>query len=207
MAAPKSEHPGDIRQRILDESTRLFAQQGFDGTSLQAIADAVGVSKPSLLHHFSNKEAMRDQVIVDLLAHFREEIPRRLAEARGGLDRFTSAVTALVEFFGEDPGRARLVAREVLDRPAATRQRLLAELAPWVHLVTDTIRLGQETHRVRPDVDPDAYVLEVVVMVLGTIASSDVTGALLDREGDPGLDRRIEEMIRMARTALFVDVT
>jgi len=207
MAAPKSAHPGDIRQRILAESTRLFAQQGFDGTSLQAIADAVGVSKPSLLHHFSNKDAMRDQVIVDLLAHFREEIPRRLAEARGGVDRFTSAVTALVEFFGEDPDRARLVAREILDRPEATRQRLLEELAPWVGLITDAVRLGQETERVRADVDPEAYVLQVVVMALGTIASQDVTSALLGQAESPESDRRIEEMIRMARTALFVDVT
>ncbi len=205
MAAPKSAHPGDVRQRILDESTALFAHQGFDGTSLQAIASAVGVAKPSLLHHFATKDAIREQVIDDLLDHFRDEIPKRLASGRGGLDRFTSAVTALVDFFREDPARARLVSREVLDRPQETRERLREHLRPWIHLVTDTIRLGQGSSVLRPDLDAEAYLIQVVIMVLATVASADVTGALLGREGDPGLQRRIDELIRMARTALFLD--
>ena len=199
--------PVDVRERILEQSTRLFAQRGFDGTSLQAIADAVGVRKPSVLYHFDSKEAIRDQVITDLLSHFRDEIPRRLAAARGGLDRFAATVTALVDFFAEDADRARLVLREVLNQPEVTRERLLEHLRPWVHLVTDAIRLGQQTGRVRAEVDPEAYVLQVVVMVLGTVASGDVSGALLGRDGDTGLERRIGELIRMARTALFVDAT
>ena len=205
MAATKSSQPGDVRRRILDESTRLFAARGFEGTSLQAMADAVGVRKPSLLYHFDSKEAIRDQVIDDLLTHFRDEIPRRLTTAHGGLDRFAQAVSALVEFFREDPDRARLVAREVLDQPEATRERLLTHLRPWVHLVTDYIRMGQQSGRVRGDVDPEVYLMQVVMMVLGTVAAAPVTGALLGRDEDEGMPRRIEEMIRLARVGLFVD--
>ncbi|MDP7111916.1 MAG: TetR/AcrR family transcriptional regulator [Myxococcota bacterium] len=205
MAATKSSQPGDMRQRILGESTRLFAARGFEGTSLQALADAVGVRKPSLLYHFDSKEAIRDQVIDDLLNHFRDEIPRRLAAAHGGLDRFASAVSALVEFFREDPDRARLVLREVLDQPRATQERLLTHLQPWVHMVTDYIRMGQQSGHVREDVDPEVYLMQVVMMVLGTVASAPVTGALLDRDEDPRMPRRIDELIRMARVGLFVD--
>lgn len=205
MATRGSATGGGARERILLEATRLFASRGYEGVSLQALADAVGMRKPSLLHHFTSKGAIREQVVSDWLDHFREEIPRRMAEARGGLGRFAAAVTALVDYFGEDPDRARLVLREVLDRPEVTRERLLAALSPWVHLVTDAIRLGQSVGRIRSDVDPEAYLLEVVVMVLGTVASVDVTGALLGRGGDPNMQRRLDELIRMARTALFVD--
>ena len=39
----------DVRAKILTAATRLFAQKGVDGTSLQEISDAVGVRTPSLL--------------------------------------------------------------------------------------------------------------------------------------------------------------
>jgi AcrR family transcriptional regulator len=44
--------------RILDRAAELFAQHGFAHTSLKTIADAVGLSKAGLLHHFPSKEAL-----------------------------------------------------------------------------------------------------------------------------------------------------
>jgi len=42
----------DVRAATIAAATRLFAAQGFGGTALQDIADAVGVTKPAILHHF-----------------------------------------------------------------------------------------------------------------------------------------------------------
>lgn len=44
--------------RILDCAAALFAQHGFAHTSLKTVADAVGLSKAGLLHHFPSKEAL-----------------------------------------------------------------------------------------------------------------------------------------------------
>lgn len=43
------------RDRILRESSRLFAERGYHGTSTREIADAVGIRQPSLFHHFAAK--------------------------------------------------------------------------------------------------------------------------------------------------------
>lgn len=45
-------------EEILDQAAMLFAQHGFDHTSLAAVASAVGLSKAGLLHHFPSKEAL-----------------------------------------------------------------------------------------------------------------------------------------------------
>ena len=46
------------KDRILNESIKLFAQNGFDGTSMASIAKQIGVTKPSLYAHYENKLAL-----------------------------------------------------------------------------------------------------------------------------------------------------
>ncbi|MFB9569927.1 TetR/AcrR family transcriptional regulator [Saccharopolyspora hordei] len=47
-----------VDEEILDRAAALFAQHGFEQTSLKALADAVGLSKAGLLHHYPSKEAL-----------------------------------------------------------------------------------------------------------------------------------------------------
>ena len=214
--ARKSNHknsntPRDVRERLLQEATRLFAQNGFEGTSIQAIADAVGIRKPSLLYHFSSKDELRTAVTQQLLGHWQAELPRLLSAATDEQDRFSSTITAVVEFFREDANRATLVLREVLDRPAEIRELIEGHLRPWTKLVADYIRLGQRLGVVRPGVDPEAYIIQVIMMVLGTVATGGVAQAIFPLErpesaaGPNALDAKIAELVRIARDALFVN--
>lgn len=47
-----------VDEKILDAAAALFARHGFEQTSLKTLADAVGLSKAGLLHHFPSKEAL-----------------------------------------------------------------------------------------------------------------------------------------------------
>jgi AcrR family transcriptional regulator len=51
-----------IEDTILDRAAALFARRGFAKTSVQELADAVGLSKAGLLHHFPSKEALHQAV-------------------------------------------------------------------------------------------------------------------------------------------------
>lgn len=51
------------RQRILDEALRLFAERGSAGTSMRAIADAVGIRGASLYAHFDGKQDILDELV------------------------------------------------------------------------------------------------------------------------------------------------
>ena len=56
--------PNDTRKALLDAATRLFASAGFHGASLANIADALGLTKQALLHHFGAKEKLYGEVLV-----------------------------------------------------------------------------------------------------------------------------------------------
>lgn len=196
----------DVRDQILTEATRLFAARGFDATPLQDVADAVGIRKPSLLYHFPSKAALRQGVLEKMAVHWSEVLPRLLKAATSGEGRFDAVVTAMVKFFTEDPDRARLVIREFLDRPDEIRILIDTHARTWVEIVCNYIRKGQEEGRVYADVDPEAYVVQVINMIISGIATYDCISSVLahKREAKKLFDRHIREMLRMARRGLFV---
>ena len=83
-------HENDVRAATVAAAMRLFAAHGFEGTALQDIADAVGVTKPAVLHHFPSKEHVRQAVLDAILSHWNEALA---APAPRGHRRATTAST------------------------------------------------------------------------------------------------------------------
>jgi AcrR family transcriptional regulator len=192
----------DVRAQILDAATRLFAAQGYGGTSLSAIAEAVGIRKASLLYHFTSKDALHQAVLDNLLSHWNEVLPR-LLEAAAGDDRFDALLHETVRFFVADPDRARLLLREALDRPESMRERLRVSVKPWLEVIAEYVRKGQDRGELRGDADPEAYLLMVIHLVIGGVATADTLGVVLSEEART--ERLVSEIERVAKTSLFTD--
>ncbi len=188
----------DVRAQILDAATRLFAARGYDGASLGRIADEVGVRKASLLYHFPSKDALHRAVLDGVLAHWNEALPRVL-EAAAGEDRFDALLHEVVGFFTAEPNRARLVLREALDRPEAMREQLEGQVAPWIAVIAGYIRRGQERGELRPDADPEAWLFQIIHLIVGGVATADSLAF------GGNTDRLAREIERMAKVSLFTD--
>jgi TetR/AcrR family transcriptional regulator len=202
MVARAAAEPNDVRTRSLAAATRLFAERGFDGTTIQLIADEVGVTKPAVLHHFPSKEDLRRAVLEAILEHWRHVLPRLLLAASASADRFDAVFGELHRFFADDPDRARVVARELFDRPGDVKRMLRGSVRPWLAAIAAYIKEGQAHGRHWEDVDPEAYVVHVLQLVVCATASARVCRVAIDGEGDPGV-RYDKELARIARASLF----
>jgi len=192
-----------VRAKIVREATRLFAEKGVDATSVQEVASAVGLSKPSVLYHFPSKEALHAAVIDELTSRWNEVLPRLFAAATR-TDRFDALFTEASSFFAEEMDRARLLVREALDRPARLRETLRERGSGWMTLLSQAIRVAQNEGLVRKSVDPEAYVLEAIILLLGTFAVGSMLQVLLPSEETKRIDPRLlTELKRILRIAVL----
>jgi AcrR family transcriptional regulator len=88
---------------ILDRAAALFARRGFEKTSVQAVADAVGLSKAGLLHHFARKQELREAVLARSRA-LQHEVLDQTASLPLGPARDRLALEILVDQALNRPG-------------------------------------------------------------------------------------------------------
>jgi AcrR family transcriptional regulator len=112
------------RQQILATAQRLFAERGYDATSLQMIADEMGLTKAAVYYHFRAKNEI-------LLAAMRPGLLRlqalldEAAKIRGRRARIEHMVNGMVDFLVQNRHYAVMAATD----PAAKRDKLDDESA------------------------------------------------------------------------------
>ncbi|MCO6417393.1 TetR/AcrR family transcriptional regulator [Siccirubricoccus sp. KC 17139] len=71
MAEPQQNEGRDTRRLIVERAAEQFALWGYAGASISDIAAAVGVSKPALYYHFSDKEEIYTEIVTSVLSQMR----------------------------------------------------------------------------------------------------------------------------------------
>src|SRR6201982_1327029 len=123
------------RQQLLDIGRRLFAERGFEGTSIEEIAAQAGVSKPVVYEHFGGKEGLY-AVVVDREG---ERLLQPTATLLAGEDTTTkceAAAVGLLRYIDENADGFRILVRD--SNPGSgggTYGTLLSDIAGQVEYI------------------------------------------------------------------------
>jgi len=87
----RKKQPDLVRQAVLDCASHMAAQEGLARVSIQAVAEAAGVTKGGVFHHFPNKKALVAAVFEQLIARLDQDIDAHLSVDAVQHGRFTRA--------------------------------------------------------------------------------------------------------------------
>ncbi len=100
------------KQQILHEAARLFHKNGYRGTSLQQIAEKVGMEGPSLYNHISSKNELLTILLMSNARKFDERMRDIYASSLDALSKLEHLISLHVELTLEDPDAMALMLNE-----------------------------------------------------------------------------------------------
>ena len=142
--------PLSSRDKILDAAEALFARRGYTGVGLRELADATGLGKSSLFHHFATKAELYCVVVSRALERIEARVTPVFDSKAPPQERAERLVVALVDQLAEQPTTARLLLRslfeeeEFADDPPAESARAEAIVTSLVSRMQALLHEGME---------------------------------------------------------------
>jgi len=148
----RQEYSASTKRALVDVATELFTEQGYAGTSLDAIVAGARVTKGALYHHFSGKQALFEAVFVRVEDDASGSIRRAVRDTKDPWDKAMAGLRAFLD---------------VLQRPEY--RRLVIQEGPAV--------IGYERYREQEERSTYGIVQEIVSSVL---ASYELEKSMVD---------------------------
>ncbi len=158
------------RQRIIKTASQLFARKGFYGTSIAHLAQAVGLTKGALYHHFASKDALFFAVIASVRDDWNSKVARDVVRGGDTITRLSILLDEHTRLLNENDilclVLSNLMAEMEDTNPeyAAVIQKIYEDLIGFIERI---IQKGQANGEIRSDLDTRLLAFSIVGVLRG----------------------------------------
>jgi AcrR family transcriptional regulator len=183
---PQKVESSTVACHIARVAGRLFAERGYEATSVREIVKVAGVAKPTLYYYFQSKEGLAQALITGSLIALGETLEQIASQVADPVDCLEQVIEAQYNFCREDPDRARFIYALVFGPPGSEMARELvlpkACLADWTDATVRRLADAQIIARDRVDSCATACRGLIVISTLDFLYREKPLGSDLARQ-------------------------
>jgi AcrR family transcriptional regulator len=187
---------------LLAAAKQIFAERGFDGSSVRDITAEAGANLGAVTYHFGSKEALYHAVLERALLPFRTKLAETAATPGTPLDRTEAVLRAVFQHLADHPDIPKFIVRQLAaggEIPAVIRTTMQANIG----LMAQLIREGQSDGTIR-DGDPQLMALSVggQPIFLALVGHALRQAVSLDPDDPATREALTESVVRFVRRGL-----
>ena len=160
---PRGRAPGydEQREQILGRAARLFARRGYTATTMNEVAEACGVSKPSLYHYVRDKHQLLVEIAETHVTRLGAIVDRVVAGTTRPEERVRCLIAAFLAIYAEAQAEHRVLTEDVRFLAPADRRRILDGERKVVAAFADAIA------QARPELGREALDKPLAMLLFG----------------------------------------
>jgi AcrR family transcriptional regulator len=183
------------RGQLIEVATGLFAEHGYEGTSIEAVLTAAGVSRGALYHHFAGKEALFTAVLEPLNERITAQLTEVISGCADPVDAVRIGALGWIDLAG-DPVIQRIM---LVDAPsvlgweqwrAMDEGRTVGAMRAMLQAVSDTGRLPGEL------VDPFAHMILAALDEAALVVARAPDSRVAVAEGRQAVEEFLARLLR-----------
>jgi AcrR family transcriptional regulator len=160
------------RDLLLDKAEELFAEHGFEGTSIRQLAGVAGMNVSMISYYFGSKEKLFEALVEERTSTIRDRLKDLNEQQENPVVRLEEMIRLYVDRFAAQPRFHRMLFHEVtINRRPELQRSVAGVLMRNVHELRRTIQDGIREGVFR-DVDVDLTIVSMVGTVTQLVASS-----------------------------------
>jgi len=167
----REEYAEATRQALLDAGREIFTREGFQEAGLEAISRAARVTRGAFYHHFADKQALFDAVVVSLQAEAAARVQEKSKAERNIWVRLRTGIDAYLDVSLE-PAYSRIVIQEAPAVLGNARFAEIEETYPMALLMATLRVLKREGELAFEDVDLLGRMLDAMICKLSIVLAA-----------------------------------
>ncbi len=197
----REEYSEATRQALLAAARQLFAAQGYHATGIEAVAQAARVTRGALYHHFDDKKALFDAVVVQLQADAAQAVARRARAEPDKWRRLHVGTEAYLEAC-LDPAYRWLVIQEAPAILGRKRYQEIDEAYPLGLLIATLMSLRRDGELIFDDPDLLSRMLAAMICEVAQLLADSETPHTLKPRVAEALERILGAFRRISGDTL-----
>jgi AcrR family transcriptional regulator len=156
------------QQKIIEAATQLFVRKGFYGTSISDLAQATGLTKGALYHHFENKDAIFFAVIQTVRDTWENEVARDVLKTKDAPSRLIVLLDNHAHLLKKNETICLVLNGLMMEMEGINPEFMLALKEIYgelTQLIEHIIKKGQKAGEIKSDLDPRLTSLNIVGML------------------------------------------